>query len=46
VRAAILNAIRDAIGVRIARLPATPDRIRQALSPKEPIDPKQAYEGK
>ena len=28
---AILNAIHDAIGVRIRRLPATPDRIRAAL---------------
>ncbi len=28
---AILNAIYDAIGVRIRRLPATPDRIRAAL---------------
>ncbi len=28
---AILNAIHDAIGVRIHRLPATPDRIRAAI---------------
>jgi aldehyde oxidoreductase len=28
---AILNAIHDAIGVRIRRLPATPDRVRAAL---------------
>jgi len=28
---AILNAIHDAIGVRIHRLPATPDRIRAAM---------------
>ncbi len=28
---AILNAIHDAIGVRIRRLPATPDRIRAAM---------------
>ncbi len=28
---AILNAIHDAIGVRIRRLPATPDRIRAAI---------------
>jgi len=28
---AILNAIHDAIGVRIRRVPATPDRIRAAL---------------
>ena len=28
---AILNAIHDAIGIRIRRLPATPDRIRTAI---------------
>ena len=28
---AILNAIHDAIGVRVRRLPATPDRIRAAI---------------
>ena len=28
---AILNAIHDAIGVRIRRLPATPDRVRAAI---------------
>ncbi len=28
---AILNAIHDAIGIRIRRLPATPDRIRAAM---------------
>jgi aldehyde oxidoreductase len=28
---AILNAIHDAIGIRIRRLPATPDRIRAAI---------------
>ena len=28
---AILNAIRDAIGVRICHLPATPDKVREAL---------------
>jgi CO/xanthine dehydrogenase Mo-binding subunit len=28
---AILNAIKDAIGVRIRRLPATPDRVRAAI---------------
>ena len=28
---AILNAIHDAIGVRIRRVPATPDRIRAAI---------------
>jgi len=28
---AILNAIRDATGARIRKLPATPDRIRAAI---------------
>jgi CO/xanthine dehydrogenase Mo-binding subunit len=28
---AILNAIHDAIGVRIRKVPATPDRIRAAI---------------
>jgi len=28
---AILNAIHDATGVRIRRIPATPDRIRAAI---------------
>lgn len=28
---AILNAIHDAIGVRIHRVPATPDRVRAAI---------------
>jgi aldehyde oxidoreductase len=28
---AIMNAIHDAIGVRIHRVPATPDRVRAAI---------------
>ena len=28
---AIVNAIRDATGARIRRLPATPDRVRAAI---------------
>ena len=28
---AILNAIYDAIGVRIRKIPATPDRVRAAI---------------
>jgi CO/xanthine dehydrogenase Mo-binding subunit len=28
---AILGAIRDAVGVRITSLPATPDRVRAAI---------------
>jgi len=30
--AAILNAIRDATGVTITRVPATPDRVRAAIA--------------
>jgi aldehyde oxidoreductase len=29
---AILNAIRDAIGVRLTRVPATPERVREAVA--------------
>jgi len=32
---AILNAIHDAIGVRIRRIPATPDRVRAAILAKD-----------
>jgi CO/xanthine dehydrogenase Mo-binding subunit len=32
---AILNAIHDAAGIRIHRVPATPDRIRAAILAKE-----------
>jgi aldehyde oxidoreductase len=31
---AILNAIHHAIGVRIRRTPATPDRVREAILAK------------
>ena len=34
---AILNAIRDAAGVRINRLPATPDRVRAAIKERSGI---------
>jgi aldehyde oxidoreductase len=34
---AILNAIYDAIGVRIRRVPATPDRIRAAILKKQKL---------
>ena len=38
---AILNAIHDAIGVRIRKVPATPDRIRAAiLAARGPGDPR------
>ncbi len=32
---AILNAIHDAVGVRIRKIPATPDRVRAAILAKE-----------
>ncbi len=32
---AILNAIHHAVGVRITRVPATPDRVRQALQERQ-----------
>jgi len=32
---AVLNAIHDAVGVRIRRVPATPDRVRAAILAKE-----------
>ena len=28
---AILNALHDAIGIRVRRVPATPDRVRAAI---------------
>ena len=40
---AILNAIHDAIGVRIRRVPATPDRIRAALVARAPIRPEEKH---
>jgi CO/xanthine dehydrogenase Mo-binding subunit len=33
--AAIMNAIYDAVGVRIQHLPATPEKVRAALREKE-----------
>ncbi len=32
VPAALANAIRDAVGVRLYDIPFTPDRVRQALA--------------
>jgi CO/xanthine dehydrogenase Mo-binding subunit len=32
---AILNAIHDAVGIRLPKVPATPDRIRSAILAKE-----------
>ena len=32
---AILNAIHDAVGIRLPKVPATPDRIRAAILAKE-----------
>ena len=44
---AILNAIHDAIGVRMHRVPATPDRIRAAiLESRAPADIKRKNEAK
>ena len=44
---AILNAIHDAIGVRMHRVPATPDRIRAAiLEARAPADIKRKNEAK
>ena len=40
---AILNAIHDAIGVRIRRVPATPERIRAALVARAPIRPEEKH---
>jgi CO/xanthine dehydrogenase Mo-binding subunit/aerobic-type carbon monoxide dehydrogenase small subunit (CoxS/CutS family) len=37
---AILNAIHDALGVRIYRVPATPDRVRAAILAKESGGPR------
>jgi CO/xanthine dehydrogenase Mo-binding subunit/aerobic-type carbon monoxide dehydrogenase small subunit (CoxS/CutS family) len=36
---AILNAISDAVGVRIARIPATPDRVRAAILARDKEGP-------
>ena len=35
---AILNAIHDATGARIRRVPATPDRVRAAIIASQPVD--------
>ena len=32
---AVINAINNAIGVRIYALPATPDKVKEALAKKE-----------
>jgi len=42
---AILNAIHHAIGVRMRRIPATPDRIRAAILAKTSDDKKEALRG-
>ncbi|MGI6678736.1 MAG: aldehyde oxidoreductase, partial [Dehalobacterium sp.] len=45
---AIINAIYDAIGVRIYELPATPDKIKRALETKkrgEELKPKKYFLG-
>ena len=38
---AIINAIYDAVGVRITRLPATPERVMEALRHKRSIPAEQ-----
>ena len=44
---AILNAIHDAIGVRMHRVPATPDRMRAAiLESRKPVDNSRNNKGK
>ena len=35
---AIVNAIYDAIGVRITELPVTPEKVLKGLAAKDPID--------
>ena len=40
--AAILNAIYDAVGVRITSLPATPEKVLMAIREKERIATGQA----
>jgi len=42
---AILNAIHDAIGVRIRRVPATPDRIRAAILAARNGEPRNGQSG-
>ncbi|MFY9674335.1 MAG: hypothetical protein WAK13_07765, partial [Terriglobales bacterium] len=32
---AILNALHDAVGIRLKRVPATPDRVRAAILEKQ-----------
>jgi CO/xanthine dehydrogenase Mo-binding subunit len=39
VPAAIVNAIYDAVGVRVTRLPITPERLRAAIRAKEKDSP-------
>jgi CO/xanthine dehydrogenase Mo-binding subunit len=39
---AIMNAIYDAVGVRITDLPATPEKVLMAIRDKERRDAKQA----
>lgn len=43
--AAILNAIRDAVGVRITSLPATPEKVLTAIKAKRGQEPKQLVAG-
>jgi CO/xanthine dehydrogenase Mo-binding subunit len=43
---AILNALHDAIGVRLRKIPATPDRVRAAIKAKHRVTSEQAGEAR
>ena len=43
---AILNALHDAIGVRLRKIPATPDRVRAAIKAKDRVTFEQAGEAR
>ena len=43
--AAIANALFDATGARIFRLPITPERVRQAMAKLNPSAPASAAQG-
>jgi CO/xanthine dehydrogenase Mo-binding subunit len=43
---AILNALHDAIGVRLRKIPATPDRVRAAIKAKDRVTFEQAGESR
>jgi aldehyde oxidoreductase len=43
---AILNALHDAIGIRLRKIPATPDRVRAAIKAKHRVTFEQAGEAR